>query len=87
MKTALDTTLGPKKQCERLIFLPWKLTGKRKAARRDFGENAKASPTRLEPTGKRILRDAGVFSPKYFDPDPYMALMDESHYVYKIENR
>ncbi|MGN0276877.1 MAG: saccharopine dehydrogenase family protein [Hominisplanchenecus sp.] len=41
----------------------------------------------IELIGKRIWRDAGVFSPEYFDPDPYMALMDESHYVYKIENR
>lgn len=40
--TALDTDTGPKKQTGGRIFPLWKLTGKRKAVGRIFGENAKS---------------------------------------------
>ena len=38
----------------------------------------------LELIGKGIWKDAGVYSPEYFDPIPYLQLMDESGYEYKI---
>ena len=43
---------GPKKQTGGCIDPLRKLTGKRKAVGRIFGENALASPTWQEPTGK-----------------------------------
>lgn len=39
----------------------------------------------IELVGKGVWKDAGVFSPEYFDPHPYMALMDETGYEYRIE--
>lgn len=39
----------------------------------------------IELIGKGIWKDAGVFSPEYFDPKPYLALMDESNFVYRID--
>ena len=39
----------------------------------------------IELIGKGIWKDAGVYSPEYFDPLPYMELMDESGYEYHIE--
>lgn len=41
----------------------------------------------LELIGKGIWKDAGVFSPEYFDPEPYLALMDETGFAYHIEER
>ena len=41
----------------------------------------------LELIGKGIWKDAGVFSPEYFDPEPYLALMDETGFDYHIEER
>lgn len=38
----------------------------------------------LELIGRGIWKDAGVFSPEYFDPLPYMKLMEESGYPYVI---
>ena len=38
----------------------------------------------LELIGKGIWKEAGVYSPEYFDPEPYMQLMDESGYEYDI---
>lgn len=38
----------------------------------------------LELIGRGIWKDTGVFSPEYFDPKPYLKLMDESNYEYKI---
>ena len=38
----------------------------------------------LELIGKGIWKEAGVYSPEYFDPEPYIQLMDESGYEYKI---
>lgn len=40
MMAALDTEKGPKKQTGGCIVPLWKLTGKRKAVGRIFGENA-----------------------------------------------
>ncbi|WP_235248990.1 saccharopine dehydrogenase family protein [Faecalicatena contorta] len=39
----------------------------------------------IELIGKGIWKDAGVYSPEYFDPLPYMKLMNESGYEYRIE--
>ncbi|MGF0033945.1 saccharopine dehydrogenase family protein [Bariatricus sp. SGI.154] len=39
----------------------------------------------IELIGKGVWREAGVFSPEYFDPLPYMELMDESGYQYHIK--
>jgi len=39
----------------------------------------------LELIGRGIWKDAGVFSPEYFDPIPYMKLMEESGYEYVIQ--
>jgi saccharopine dehydrogenase (NAD+, L-lysine-forming) len=41
----------------------------------------------LELIGKGIWKDCGVFSPEYFDPEPYLALMDETGFAYQIEER
>lgn len=38
----------------------------------------------IELIGRGIWKDAGVFSPEYFDPKPYLRLMEESHYTYRI---
>lgn len=38
----------------------------------------------LELIGKGIWKDAGVFSPEYFDPQPYLDLMKESGFRYEI---
>ena len=38
----------------------------------------------LELIGKGIWKEAGVYSPEYFDPHPYMELMRESGYRYGI---
>ncbi len=39
----------------------------------------------LELIGRGIWKDAGVFSPEYFDPKPYLKLMEESGYRYEIK--
>lgn len=39
----------------------------------------------IELIGKGIWREPGVFSPEYFDPLPFMKLMDETGYEYHIE--
>lgn len=39
----------------------------------------------IELIGKNIWKDTGVFSPEYFDPIPYLKLMEESGYQYKIQ--
>ena len=41
----------------------------------------------LELIAKGIWKDAGVFSPEYFDPEPYLALMDETGFAYHVEER
>ncbi len=41
----------------------------------------------IELIGRGIWRDKGVFSPEYFDPEPYLELMRESGFEYKIEER
>lgn len=38
----------------------------------------------LELIGRGIWKDTGVYSPEYFDALPYMELMEESGFVYKI---
>lgn len=38
----------------------------------------------IELIGKEIWRDSGVFSPEYFDPMPYLELMKETGFEYKI---
>lgn len=38
----------------------------------------------IELIGRGIWKSTGVFSPEYFDPKPYIQLMDESHYEYHI---
>ncbi len=40
----------------------------------------------IELIGKGIWKDKGVFSPEYFDPEPYLKLMDESGFEWKIED-
>ncbi|MDO5540741.1 MAG: saccharopine dehydrogenase NADP-binding domain-containing protein [Eubacteriales bacterium] len=39
----------------------------------------------LELIGRGIWKDAGVFSPEYFDPKPYLELMKESGFEYVIK--
>lgn len=57
---------------------------------RRFGSQAVTAQTgfgaalALELIGRGIWKDAGVFSPEYFDPRPYMELMEESGYKYVI---
>ena len=41
----------------------------------------------IELMGREIWHEAGVFSPEYFDPKPYLRLMEESGFEYKIEER
>ncbi|MDD6212614.1 MAG: saccharopine dehydrogenase C-terminal domain-containing protein [Clostridiales bacterium] len=41
----------------------------------------------LELIARGIWRDSGVYSPEYFDPDPYMELMKETGYRFGIEER
>lgn len=41
----------------------------------------------LELIGRGIWKDAGVFSPEYFDPRPYLKLMEESGFEYVITER
>ena len=41
----------------------------------------------IELMGRGIWHEAGVFSPEYFDPKPYLRLMEESGFEYKIEER
>ncbi len=38
----------------------------------------------IEMIGKGIWKDAGVFSPEYFDPIPYLQVMDEAGFEYGI---
>lgn len=38
----------------------------------------------LELIGKGVWKEAGVYSPEYFDPKPYLRLMEESGYHYGI---
>ncbi|MGM9616286.1 saccharopine dehydrogenase family protein [Butyricicoccus sp.] len=38
----------------------------------------------IELIGRGIWKDAGVFSPEYFEPKPYLRLMEESQYPYRI---
>ena len=38
----------------------------------------------LELIGKGIWKDAGVYSPEYFDPIPYLQIMDEASFEYGI---
>lgn len=38
----------------------------------------------IELIGKGIWQEPGVFSPEYFDPQPYLQLMDESGFVWKV---
>lgn len=41
----------------------------------------------IELLAKGIWKDEGVFSPEYFDPDPYMQLMQATGYRFGIEDR
>lgn len=60
---------------------------------RDWGMQAVVAQTgfgaalAIELMAKGIWREAGVFSPEYFAPEPYMELMKESGFIYKIEER
>ncbi len=38
----------------------------------------------IELIGRGIWREPGVFSPEYFDPKPYLELMEESGFPYKV---
>ena len=38
----------------------------------------------IELIGKGIWREAGVYSPEYFAPEPYLQLMEESGFEYHI---
>lgn len=38
----------------------------------------------IELIGKSIWKDAGVYSPEYFDPIPYLQIMDEASFEYGI---
>lgn len=38
----------------------------------------------IELIGKEIWKDSGVFSPEYFDPMPYLELMKETGFEYRI---
>ncbi|MGM9536263.1 MAG: saccharopine dehydrogenase family protein [Intestinibacter sp.] len=38
----------------------------------------------IELIGKEIWKDSGVFSPEYFDPMPYLELMNETGFEYRI---
>lgn len=38
----------------------------------------------IELIGKGIWKENGVFSPEYFDPKPYLDLMNESGFVWKV---
>ncbi|MDR2175195.1 MAG: saccharopine dehydrogenase NADP-binding domain-containing protein [Synergistaceae bacterium] len=38
----------------------------------------------VELIGRGIWKDAGVFAPEYFDPIPYLRIMDEAGFVYRI---
>mgnify|MGYP000886255075 CR=1 FL=1 len=38
----------------------------------------------IELIGREIWKDAGVFSPEYFDPIPFLQIMDESGFEYGI---
>lgn len=57
---------------------------------RRFGSQAVTAQTgfgaalALELIGKGIWKEAGVFSPEYFDPRPYLELMEESGFEYGI---
>lgn len=59
---------------------------------RRFGSQAVTAQTgfgaalALELIGRGIWKDAGVFSPEYFDPLPYLKLMEESGYTYVISD-
>ena len=41
----------------------------------------------IELMAKGIWREAGVYSPEYFDPDPFVELMKETGYRFEIEER
>lgn len=41
----------------------------------------------IELMAKGIWREAGVYSPEYFDPDPFIALMKETGYRFEVEDR
>ena len=41
----------------------------------------------IELIGRKIWKDAGVFSPEYFPSLPFMELMKESGLAYGIEER
>lgn len=41
----------------------------------------------IELIGRGIWHEAGVFSSEYFDPKPYLQLMEESGFEYRIEER
>ena len=38
----------------------------------------------IELIGRGVWKEAGVYSPEYFDPKPYLKLMEESGFEYKI---
>ena len=62
-------------------------------ALRDFGMQAVVAQTGfgaalgIELIGRKIWKDAGVFSPEYFPSLPFMELMKESGLAYGIEER
>lgn len=41
----------------------------------------------IELVGRGIWKEPGVYSPEHFDPEPYLALMRESGFTYRIEER
>ena len=48
------------------------------------GKGIEVAALALELIGRGIWKDAGVFSPEYFDPKPYLKLMEECGYEYVI---
>jgi len=39
----------------------------------------------IELIGTGVWKDKGVFAPEYFDPKPYLRLMDESGFTWKVQ--
>ena len=83
--------IGKKEGLEREVFLYQTYSNER--SEHDWGTQAVVTQTgfgaalAVELIGKGIWREPGVYSPEYFDPDPFMALMQESGFGYAVEER
>lgn len=81
--------IGVKDGCEKEYFIYQPFDNQK--SMQDWGSQAVVAQTgfgaalAIELIGKGIWRDKGVFSPEYFDPDPYISLMEESGFEYDIE--